>query len=422
MMLPLIINDATPLLWHDGKCISRAGFAHAVAQLAQRLPDCTHIINLCSSRLGFMLAWTAAALRQQMTLLPPNQTDTALQLLQEHYPHHHIVDDTCLNGLDWITPGKMPPLFNGELAIATLFTSGSTGIPQAHTKTWANLTRTAQLDAQRFTPEPVNLVATVPSQHMFGLQTTVLLPLLGGCAIHDGKPFFPADIRAALQTLPAPRALITTPAHLRTCMISNLQIPHVDFVLSATAPLPVELAQQAEDKWNTVVLEIYGSTEAGAIGTRRTTAGDAWQLHQDTCISKESAGTFYKAGHLPAPLLLNDQIELLDANHFRLLGRDNDQVKIAGKRGSLNELTRALLNISGVTDGVVFLPAGADRTAALVVAPDTSNARILDELARAVDAVFLPRPLIKVAQLPRNEVGKLTQSALLVAMKEQLSS
>lgn len=413
MKLPLIIDSSTPLIWRNDTCISRAGFAHAATQLAQRLPDHTHMINLCASRLGFMLAWTAAALRKQITLLPPNQTETALQLLHDQYPQHGTIDDGCLDELDWTTALNTPLLFNSEDIIATLFTSGSTGTPQAHPKTWASLTRTAQLDAQCFTPEPVNLVATVPSQHMFGLQTTVLLPLLGNCTIHDSKPFFPADIRAALQAIPAPRALITTPAHLRTCMISNLQVPQLEFVLSATAPLPTELAQQTEEHWNTRVLEIYGSTEAGAMGTRRTTSGDAWQLHEGARIVKEDAGTFYKAEHLPAPLLLNDQIELLDANWFRLRGRDSDQVKIAGKRGSLIELTRALLNIAGVQDGVVFLPVNASRTAALVVAPGVSTAHILDELARSVDALFLPRPLIHVDHLPRNGMGKLTQAALM---------
>jgi len=426
MMLPLVTGDhASPLIWRDeyhdndrdSHVVTRAGFIHAAKQLATRLPHHTHVINLCASRLGFMLAWTAAALRDQVTLLPPNQTSVALQLLKDTYPNHHVIDDACLSDIDWRTSSNSKIEFDAEHIIATLFTSGSTGVPQSHTKTWGSLTRTAQLDAQRLTPQPFNLVATVPSQHMFGLQTTVLLPLLANCAIHDSKPFFPADIRAALQAIPAPRALITTPTHLRTCIASNLQVPDVEFVLSATAPLSIELAQQTEAAWNTKVLEIYGSTEAGAMGTRRTTSGDAWQLHDGTQITIGTHNTFYHATHLPAPLQLNDQIELLDETHFRLLGRDSDQVKIAGKRSSLNELTRVLLNIAGVNDGVIFMPDDAERTAALVVAPGVDAAHVLDALAQQVDAVFLPRPLIMLDRLPRNDMGKLTQRALLEALQ-----
>ncbi|MES1196707.1 MAG: AMP-binding protein [Steroidobacter sp.] len=418
MKLPLInAADASPLVWRNNQCITRAGFVHAAQQLAERLPDGTHIINLCASRLGFMLGWIAAALRGQSILLPPNQTAGALQLLQQRYPGQSVINDSCLEHLDWQSTTQLVPIFDAEQIIATLFTSGSTGTPQAHTKTWSSLTRTAQLDTQRCAPKPVNLVATVPSQHMFGLQTTVLLPLLGGCTIYDGKPFFPADIRIALESIPAPRALVTTPTHLRTFLASNLQVPELEFVLSATAPMPEELARQTERMWHTSVLEFYGSTEAGAIGTRRTTEGDAWLLHPGTAIIKDTSGTHYHAAHLSAPLLLNDQIELLDQQRFRLLGRDADQVKIAGKRDSLLELTHALLAIPGVADGVIFMPPDAERTAALVVAPGINTAHILDELARSMDAVFLPRPLIMLDKLPRNEVGKLTQAALMNALQ-----
>jgi len=422
MMLPLInAADAEPLIWRESQCITRAGFVHAAQQLATRLPDRSHVINLCASRLGFLLAWTSAALRGQMILLPSNQTEAALQLLQQNFPRHSIIDDSCLDHLDWDKQSTSGLAIDAEYAIATLFTSGSTGVPQAHTKSWGSLTHIAQLDSQRCTPQPVNLVATVPSQHMFGLQTTVLLPLLGRCAIHDSKPFYPADIRAALEAIPAPRALVTTPAHLRACIASNLQLPELKFVLSATAPLSAELAQQAEFLWHTPVMEFYGSTEAGAMGTRRTTEGDAWLLHPGTSIVKDNCGTYYHAPHLSEPLLLNDQIEVLDPQHFKLLGRDTDQVKIAGKRGSLNELTRALLNIAGVKDAVVFMPADAERTAALVVAPGVPGNYLLDQLACTVDAVFLPRPLIMIEQLPRNEVGKLTQHALMESLRSHSS-
>jgi len=420
--LPLInAADASPLIWKGNQCITRAGLLHASHQLAARLPPQTHVINLCAGRLAFMAVWMATALRGQITLLPPNQSPGAMQLLRDQYPQHTVIDDSDLAQLDWHSSMTEIPMLDDTKIIATLFTSGSTGTPQPHAKTWANLTMTAKLDTQRFTPHPVNLVATVPSQHMFGLQTTVLLPLMGGCAIHDSKPFFPADIRAALQAIPAPRALITTPAHLRTCIASKLHLPEVEFVLSATAPLPLELARQAESLWNTQVLEIYGSTEAGAIGTRRTTAGDVWQLHADTRIIQNGVKTCFHASHLQEPLLLNDHIELLDAETFRLLGRETDQVKIAGKRGSLTELTRALLAIPGVVDGVIFMPPDAARTAALVVAPSVNAAYILDELARNVDAVFLPRPLITLDRLPRNDVGKLAQQTLMNVMQSHIA-
>lgn len=410
------------LVWHQGQAVNRAGFVQAAHQLAARLPEATHAINMCNGRLSFMLALAAAALRGQVTLLPPNQTNAALQQLKLAHPQHHVLDDACLQHLDWHTHRNqdLTTVLNVEpdKIIATLFTSGSTGIPQPQAKTWRSLARTGELDAQRFAgAATLNLVATVPSQHMFGLQTTVLLPLMSRCAIHDSRAFFPADIRAALNAVPAPRALIITPTHLRACVASNVDLPPLQFILSATAPMPLELAQQAEARWQTQVLEIYGSTEAGTMATRRSSAGEAWQLMPDARIEQSTDGSIFHAAHLPQALPLSDHVELLSAREFRLLGRASEQLKIAGKRTSLSELTHALLQIPGVTDGVVFMPATASRTAALVVS-NLTPAQILDALAESIDPVFLPRPLHLVAQLPRNAVGKLTQAALQAALTD----
>jgi acyl-coenzyme A synthetase/AMP-(fatty) acid ligase len=57
----------------------------------------------------------------------------------------------------------------------------------------------------------VTLVATVPPQHMYGFESSVLLAMHGGATLDAGRPFYPADVVAALATTPAPRALVTTP-------------------------------------------------------------------------------------------------------------------------------------------------------------------------------------------------------------------
>ena len=94
-----------------------------------------------------------------------------------------------------------------------------------------------------------------------------------------------------------------------------------------------------------------------------------------------------------------------------------------GKRSSLGELTRALLRIPGVQDAVVFVPApvaGREvRPAALVVAPHLSAEQIRGALETMIDPVFLPRPLICLADLPRNAVGKLPRAALLAELERR---
>ena len=69
---------------------------------------------------------------------------------------------------------------------------------------------------------------------------------------------------------------------------------------------------------------------------------------------------------------------------------------------------------------MVFLPDSegpVQRVAALVVAPELDEAAVLAALREVVDPVYLPRPLKRVAALPRNATGKLPRGALLEALR-----
>ena len=67
-------------------------------------------------------------------------------------------------------------------------------------------------------------------------------------------------------------------------------------------------------------------------------------------------------------------------------------------------------------------PAGIGRIAAVVVAPQLDDQTLLAALRALVDPVFLPRPLLRVAALPRNETGKLTRAALLALLRDGMHS
>jgi acyl-coenzyme A synthetase/AMP-(fatty) acid ligase len=56
------------------------------------------------------------------------------------------------------------------------------------------------------------------------------------------------------------------------------------------------------------------------------------------------------------------------------------------------------------------------RCAALVVAPGLSAREVLRRFRREVDAAFLPRPLVVVPALPRNQVGKLSMERVLALL------
>ena len=410
--------------------MSRQQFLGDVVALAARLPDATHALNLCEDRYHFMTAFAAVCLRGQTNLLPPSQAPGVIAQIAGAYPGCYALGDAAPPALPlpWIgvahdatvaaAPQAVPTLAQDHVA-ALAFTSGSTGAPQAHAKTWGTLVRTAQLTAQRFLGDghpAANIVATVPSQHMYGLETTVMMVLAGGCAAHAGRTFFPAELRDALAQVPAPRVLITTPVHLRACLAAAMPFPALQLIVSATAPLAPELAASAEAALGAPVHEIYGCTEAGSMATRRTVSTPIWQFFPGMHLTRQDGAQVVHGEHLPAPVTLPDLVDDLGDGRFRLRGRSTDLLKVAGKRASLSELTAHLLRIPGVVDAVVFVPeaaaGGEARPAALVVAPDLAEAHILAALGAMIDPVFLPRPLIRLPRLPRNTVGKLPYAAL----------
>lgn len=277
------------------------------------------------------------------------------------------------------------------------------------------------------------VIGTVPPQHMYGLESTVLLALQSGNAFAAEKPFFPADIAAAIAAAPRPRALVSTPIHLRTLLAAGIDLPPLDLIVSATAPLSRQLARESERQFKAPLHEIYGSTETGQIATRRTAAGAAWRLWPGVRLRTDQGRVYAEGGHLEQSTPMGDVLEITGEDEFLLHGRSADLVNIAGKRSSIGYLNAQLTAIPGVIDGAFFLPGGTDpggtdpggadagaegasgaaaRLAAAVVAPGLDAAALIEQLRRRIDPVFLPRPLLFVEQLPRNATGKLPLHAL----------
>jgi len=242
---------------------------------------------------------------------------------------------------------------------------------------------------------------------------------LSGNAFSAERPFYPADIGSAVADAPEPRALISTPVHLRTLLAAGIELPPVDLIVSATAPLDRELAREVESRFRTHLIEIYGSTETGQIATRRPVESLNWSLWPGVRLYEDRNEMFACGGHVAQPTPLCDVLEIVDDREFILHGRTTDLVNVAGKRSSFAYLNAQLNAIPGVVDGAFFQRetdaaghTGVARLAAVVVAPGLSAAELTLRLRERIDALFLPRPLLLVAELPRNATGKLPQAAL----------
>src|SRR5690625_2697909 len=438
-MLPLLGTDdpARTVAWRGGRPVSAARFLAHVHAAAQRLPQTRHVVNLCEDRYAFLVGFCAALVSGQTNLLPPSRAPQAVAEVLAAHPGSYALGDRepPASTLPWVqlpeltdtameAPG-MPRVAAGHVA-AIGYTSGSTGRPRANAKTWGSFVASTDGNLamlRRYLDAPFQVLATVPPQHMYGMEMSILLPLRGNIGVHTGHPLLPADVAAALAALPAPRVLVITPVHLRALLRSGQSLPPLDAMLSATAPLPGALARDAESAFGAPLLEVFGSTETCVFATRRSARETAWTTYSGVHVHPQPDGTRIEAPQLAEPVVLADIMEPT-AGGFRLRGRGTDLLDMAGKRASLADLNQRLLAIDGVEDGVIFQLDDADgldvkRLAALVVAPRSSEAAIRAALGRAVDPVFLPRPLRKVDKLPRNATGKLPRAALLKMLAQK---
>ena len=431
--LPLLVHAAPEAIvaWREDGPRRLVDFLRDVQTLAALMPEGACLLNLCQDRYRFAVGFAAGLMRGNTSLQPSSQTPATFQQLAVDYPGLHCLCDSDIDtaGIPRIAfPEVAPndqealpavPEIPTDFRAAILFTSGSTGEPQAHPKTWGRLVRNGQAEARALVglhPGHV-LVGTVPVQHSYGFESTFLLALQSGCSFWAGKPFFPLDVAETLSSVPAPRVLVTTPFHLSALLDSGVGLPAVDFVLSATATLTPALAARVETLVGAPLLEIYGATECGQLAWRRTTDGAPWTLLHGPQMRQIDGQTLVSGGHVEGEVVLSDMVELLSDQRFLLHGRHADLVNIAGKRSSLAYLNHQIAGIPGVLDAAFFLPddadnAGVSRLAAFVVAPALTARALQAALRQRVDPLFMPRPLIFVDRLPRNDTGKLPRATL----------
>jgi len=420
--------------YRAGAPLSARQFLHDVERVRAVLGAGLHVLNACADRYHFSVGFAAGLTAGKVTLLPSTHTPEVIRQLQAFAPDAICLTDaaSCEIRLPQVRypaaqsalPGSMPamPQIEATQLATCVFTSGSTGSPVPYRKTWGPLLQCVKEEAPRLGIEggtPWSIVATVPPQHMYGFESSVLMALANGHALCAEHPFYPADIAAVLASVPRPRALISTPVHLRALVGTGTVLPATDLIVSATAPLSQQLATEVEQRFRTRLREIYGSTETGQVAARRPTAGPEWRLWPGVHFTPRGEDTWADGGHIEQPTRMCDVLEVTDGDRFLLHGRLADLVNIAGKRSSLAYLNHQLNLIPGVADGAFFHVEDGpgshpevSRVAAAVVAPDLDAPALLEALRQRIDPVFLPRPLLLVPRLPRNATGKLPLEAL----------
>ena len=326
------------------------------------------------------------------------------------------------------TPAVASQLLDAKAHHLVVFTSGSTGEPQALPKRLCQLFDEINALEQAFgTVAPgAAVLASVSHQHVYGLLFRVLWPLATGRPLQAQRVVVLEDLTEL--TPPGTRAIfIASPTHL--CRLP-FQVPScVDQLFSSGAPLPDVAVPDCLRVFGRAPIEVYGSSETGGVAWRQRNPGAPlyWQALPGVEWRVEDESLWLRSPHLDETgwMPSADRAVAIDCG-FALLGRADRIVKIAEKRISLNAVETALRSSSLLAD-LRLVPMTEPREQLGVVAVpsqagwqlhDRQGRRALAEALRAcladvVERVAQPRRFRFVPELPTNAQGKATHAQLL---------
>lgn len=305
-----------------------------------------------------------------------------------------------------------------------VFTSGSTGTPQAIGKTLMQISR--ELDTLHrqwgHQLDDVHITSSVSHQHIYGLLFRCLWPLLEGWS-------FDSHAKQYAETFTVPQntcgLLISSPTHLSRLPSKNLAST-MKLVFSSGAPLDYRSSQHAMQYFQCPVTEVLGSSETGGIAWRHQTDQKNTPWTTFDCVDFETSDTSQqlriRSPYLPNPTQWfdsNDSAIGINDNQFILGSRVDRIIKVEGKRLSLDEMEEQLKQHTLVADAhLLDLDQTKTSVGAVICLNDPSavdkraNRRALTETLKShllpyFERVTLPRKWRYVDRLPRNTQGKL---------------
>lgn len=428
--------------FHQNEAITYARLLAEVEYLDKLLPSHVHLLNLYEERYYFLLGLLLGLIRNSIHLFPTDKTLTTFKSLKVQYPqilvlYNKPIGDPELKLFD--LQAALSNIGDARETVATntlfgesrlneenivLFTSGSTGQPEPYKKKWTDFIQmSAALGKKLNLENNPSILSTVPAQHMYGFEVSIMLPLVNGLSIISERPFYPADMVQILEKHTHNTILVSTPIHYRACIKSSTHLPYLQQAISSTAPIDSSLAGKFEQQQNTSLIEIYGCTEVGVIAVRQTSKVRHWTCLEGIQIHNNAENSYLTTTRSVKHFILNDSVTVIDKNQFILQGKKDDLINIAGKRNSLANLNYHLQNINLLDDGCFYqIPKSEDYYQRLVIfvvcsniaTKDKDNFRqyILKSLKVSIDELFLPKEIYLIDKLPRKDTGKIPLAAL----------
>ncbi|MDK9706166.1 MAG: aromatic amino acid lyase [Desulforhopalus sp.] len=293
----------------------------------------------------------------------------------------------------------------------TFYTSGSTGEPKAIVREFYFLEQDAWHLAEMLQGSS-HIIGLVPPHHIYGFIYTILIPKALKARRSDQRFKRPAAI---IKDLQPGDALIGFPHIWQLCVKTAERFPASVIGVTSTGPCPPEVIRTLSRQGLQMMVEVYGSSESGAMGYRNSlddplTLMATWKRHGEDRFVRE-----LEDGGMSEPFAFQDVLEWVDERRFVVKKRLDSAVQVAGINIYPARVCEVMRGHAVVADCAVRLmrPEEGDRLKAFVVLKDgiAPGKDIAGELraylAERLSHLEQPKSILFGPALPRNDIGKL---------------
>lgn len=332
---------------------------------------------------------------------------------------------------------------------ALLYTSGTTGRPKGAVITHGNLAASARalVKVWQLGREDV-LMHALPAYHAHGLLTAINVMLAAGGAVCFLAGF---EAGSMLRELSRCSVMMGVPTHygrlLKEPGLGAATEGTFRLAISGSAPLPPDTADRFRRTTGMEIIERYGTTEAAIItaippgtagrrgwvgwplpGIRVRVANEEGRFESAATGVLETRGHNVFAGYWNRPeeqaftddgwFVTGDIAEIDESGCIRILGRETDVVISGGLNVYPKEVEDALDELDGIAGSAVFgvpHPDFGEAVAAVVESPAPASfdeSACIGYLKTGLASYKVPKRIIAVESIPRNELGKVTKAAL----------
>lgn len=326
--------------------------------------------------------------------------------------------------IDFLKSNKIDENLN-----VNFYTSGFTGFPKLIEKTLKQFEAEALKIIGEFGDSLKNsiFVYSVPHYHSYGFVFDFLVPYILELKLADNR----INYLETLNNFEEYKNItfITNPAFLKRIDKSSLKIKSKWTVFSSTGALDKEVNDLCIEVFNTDAIEIYGSTEGGGMAYRKRSEKDLWTRLKIVKLKvNENGSLFCSSGYTGEGFWVHvgDVVDMKNEDEFELLGREDSIVKIEGKRISVQQIDRQILEDKNFKDSYTIYCKSENReyVASFIVLND-ANANeedmrkyLKDYLKGYFEKIVIPKKIYFTDSIPRNEMGKIDRKQLDAIMEK----